>query len=213
MKCSLIAITVFAFGSTTALAGVNIETLDRNGDRFATYDEVAAVLPSMSRSDFNDLDINDDRRLSSAEVQAPNVQAILGRYVGDANGVRPMSELDADGDSFLSKVELTTAYPGFHATDFDEIDRNNDQRVSRVELYDDAAQNLLGRYESGSRILVSLDQIDADGSGFASLDELSRHYPRLSGSDFHDVDRNNDNRISFNELYALETIAILGEKK
>lgn len=211
MRFSLMTASLLALVATTAVAGVNIDRLDLNGDRFATFAEVAAVLPAMSRSDFNDLDINDDRRLSAAEIQAPNVQAVLGRYVDAANGLSTMREIDVDGDSFASSTELSMAYPGFHATDFDEIDRNNDQRVSRTELYDDRTQRLLGRYETGSRILVSLDRIDLDGSGFASLNELSQQYPGLSANDFNIVDRNNDKRISFDELYALDTIAILGE--
>lgn len=212
MRLLASSVSAFAITATAAVAGMGIETFDRNGDRFVSYAELSAVLPSVTKSDFNRLDTNDDRRLGSNEVSSAGAEAVFGRHLEVTNEVRGLSEVDTNGDRFASYAEMVSAHPGFHRTDFNEIDTNDDRRISQSELYDGNAQSILTRYERGSKILVSLDEIDIDGSGFATMPELATRYPGMSVNDFHRIDTNKDNRISFSELYDLETISILGGK-
>lgn len=213
MKLLASTIPVLLVSAVAAQAAMGTATFDRNGDRFVSFSELAAVLPTVTQSDFNRLDVNDDRRLSANEVSAPDAQSVFGRYLETSSSVQGMSEIDTNGDRFATFTELAAAHPGIRRSDFDDIDTNNDRRVSQIELYEGTAQEILTRYESGSSILVSMNEIDLDGSGFASLEELSSLYPGLTAYDYHSIDRNRDNRVSFEELYDLETIVILGENR
>ena len=196
--------------TATAASAAGISSFDADGDRFATKAEIAAVYPGFTASDFRDLDANRDNRISASEITAPGAAAILNKHVAGV-AVQSVADIDANGDGFASQSELAAAYPGFGATDFDDIDSNNDGRVSSVELYAPVAQEVVTRYESGSDILVSLNALDADNSGFASYGELVAQYRNLSNVDFDRVDTNNDNRVSFNELYDLDAIEVLGK--
>lgn len=213
MKLLALTASVVALSATGALPAMTTASFDTDGDRFVTYAEASAVLPTLTASDFRNLDINDDRRLSSNEVTGPDAQVVFLRHADRMNYLRSITGIDSDGDNFASFAELAAAYPGLRQTDFDDIDSNDDRRVSRNELNSDVTQTVLTRYQDGSSILVSLDNIDLDGSGFASINELMDKYPGLSVSDFHVIDRNRDNRVSFEELYQLETISVLGRNR
>lgn len=206
MKTLALALATTALAATAATAGALAE-FDANGDRFASFAEVTAVNPLVNRQDFRDIDINRDRRLSASEVQAG--EAVLGR--GTAPTGAFLSTQDISGGSFVSPAELQAAYPGLPASQVRIIDRNKDNRISAVELA--AAQDDLGVYETGSSILVSLNSIDTDGSGFASLGELQSAYPGLSRNDLRFFDTNRDGRINFTEFYAPEAIEVLGKNK
>lgn len=208
MKTLALAIATTALTATAAAAGVSIADVDQNGDRFASKTELTAVFPGLTSADFNDIDANDDRRVSSNELFSGMAQTVLGKYTVSANGVSSISEIDTDGSGQLSWSELAAAYPGFGATDFDDIDMNDDRRVSANELYSETGQSVTSRFE-GAMEAVSLSSVDADGSRFVSFDELNAAYPGLSTLDFQDIDTNRDNRISLNELYASETLTVL----
>ncbi len=211
MKTLALALATTALAATAASA-MSVETFDQNGDRFATFAEVTAVNPKVSRSEFRDLDVNRDRRLSSVELQAPGAEAILDRGMNTAGTV--LSVGDISGGSFVTEAELAAAYPGLKTVEFDIIDSNNDGRVSSVEIYASAAQDILNQHESGQGgILVSLDSVDTDGSGFASLAELQSVYPGTSANDIRIFDVNRDGRISFNEFYSADAIEVLGKNK
>ena len=209
MKTLALAIATTALTATVASAA-GIGAVDQNGDRFASKAEIAAVYPTLSANDFRDLDQNRDNRISASEFTAPGAAAILNKHVAGVS-VRGVAQIDTNGDGFASPAELAAAYPGFGPNDFDDIDANDDGRIGAVELYAPVAQEVVSRYEAGSSILVSLDVVDTDGSGFASLNELVAKYPSLSANDFQRLDANNDNRISFGELYDLDAIEVLGK--
>ena len=85
--------------------------------------------------------------------------------------------------------------------------------MSAVEIYAAAAQDILSQHERGNGILVSLDAVDTDGSGFASLAELQAVYPGTTANDLRVFDVNRDGRIAFNEFYAPAAIETLGENR
>lgn len=211
MKTLALALATTALAATAASA-MSVETFDRNGDRFATFAEVTAVNPKVSRSEFRDLDVNRDRRLSSVELQAPGAEAILDRGTDPAGTV--LSVVDISGGSFVSEAQLKAAYPGLQTVEFEIIDTNKDGRVHSVELYAADAQDILNQHEAGrGDVLVSLDAVDTDGSGFASLAELQSVYPGTDANDLRLFDVNRDGRIAFNEFYSSDAIEVLGNNK
>ena len=211
MKTLVLALATTALTATVASAA-GISSIDQNGDRFASKAEVAAQYPGLSAADFRDVDSNNDGRWSAAEFNTGEAKAIVARNVPGVGGVVDVAGLDTDGSGFVSEAELAAAYPGLTSFDFDDIDANNDQRISSVELYNGDAQAIVSRYDAAtSGVLVALDVIDTDNSGFASLSELSAQYRNLSQIDFDRIDTNNDNRISFNELYDGDALTVLGK--
>ena len=197
--------------TTVSASAVSINSFDANGDRFVSYDEVIAVNTLVSVSEFRDLDINRDHRLSAVELQAPGAETILIR--GTNASSRVMSLGDISNGRFVSYAELRASYPGLQAHEFDMIDTNNDWRVSSNEIYASAAQGILRLHVSGNDGVVSLNRVDTDGSGFASLEELQAVYAGTSPNDFFDIDVNRDGRLSFVEFYALRTLEVLRENK
>ena len=211
MKTLALALATTALAATAASA-MSVGTFDQNGDRFVSYSEITAVNPTVSKNDFRDLDVNRDRRLSSVELNAPGAEAILDRGTNAAGTVQSVA--DISGGSFVSEAQLAAAYPGLKAHEFDIIDGNNDGRVSSVEIYASAAQDILNEHEAGNGgILVSLDAVDTDGSGFATLGELQSAYPGTTANDLRVFDVNRDGRIAFNEFYSPLAVETLGKNK
>ena len=210
MKTLALALATTALAATAASA-MSIGAFDQNGDRFVSFQEATAVNPNINRQQFRDIDVNRDNRLSSVELNAAGAETVLTRGLGGSAGVRSVA--DISGGAFVSEGQLAAAYPGLSASEFDIIDANNDNRVSSVEIYASAAQDILSEHESGNGILVSLDAVDTDGSGFASLAELQSVYPGTSANDLRIFDVNRDGRIAFNEFYAPLAVETLGKNK
>ena len=210
MKTLALALATTAIAATAASA-MSVSAFDQNGDRFVSYQEVTAVNPLVNRNEFRTLDVNRDNRLSSVELNAPGTEAILDRGTQSNGTVRSVA--DISGGAFVSEGQLTAAYPGLSAAEFDLIDANNDNRVSSTEIYASDAQDILNKHESGQGILVSLDVVDTDGSGFASLAELQAVYPGTTANDLRIFDVNRDGRIAFNEFYAPLAVETLGTNK
>ena len=210
MKALTLALVAGAISVTTAFAATDIQSVDRNGDRFASYDELTGAFPGLTRSDFRDIDVNSDRRVSSVELQAPDAQAVVSRYAAGADSLVDMAVVDTNGDNFVSFSELAGVYPGLSANDWNGIAGSDDNRLSAGEFYAPDTQVILDQ-NLGVAGFVALDAVDGDGSNFATLGELRNAYPGLSDLDFADIDTNNDNRISFDELYAAEAQIVLGK--
>ena len=206
MKTLALALATTALAASAATAA-SVADFDRNGDRFASFAEVVAANPTIDRNDFREIDVNRDNRLSASEVQAG--EAILGRGMNPTGTF--LSTTDISGGSFVGYGELQAAYPGLPTSQVRIIDQNKDGRISAVELA--AGQADLGVYEDGSQILVSLDRVDTDGSGFASLGELQSVYPNLTANDLRFFDVNRDGRIDFTEFYSSDAIEVLGKNK
>lgn len=206
-RFALAAAAAIAASSAVAMEGID---LDIDGDGFASRAEINQVLGNVTASDFNALDGNNDNRLSVNELRADGARAIVARYEAKPSTLVGVSALDGNNDGFASFTELRVEYPGLTAADFNDIDLNNDNRVSFDELYNPVAQSVVSRFENGVAPTVGLSAIDANGDNFGSFAELVAVYPGLSAIDFRDIDANNDRRVSFGELYTLESQSILG---
>ena len=58
---------------------VTIMQVDRNGDSFASYDELLATYPNLSPVDFRNIDANNDSRLSAREFYNSDTQVVFDR--------------------------------------------------------------------------------------------------------------------------------------
>ena len=122
--------------------------VDTNQDGFVTYEELAAVYSGVTQLDFDEIDANDDNRIDNWEFYDLKAQDILARYEMNGDSVQGVSDLDQDGDGFVTYEELTATYPDVSTVDFEEMDSNGDNRLDSTELYSLDSQNILARHMS-----------------------------------------------------------------
>jgi Ca2+-binding EF-hand superfamily protein len=122
--------------------------VDANRDGFVSYDELAAVFPGVTELDFASIDVNGDNRIDNWEYYDLEAQTILARYEMNGDGIRGVSEIDQNGDGFITFEELTATYPDVSDADFAEMDSNGDSRLDFTELYSLDSQNILARHMS-----------------------------------------------------------------
>lgn len=183
--------------------------LDIDGDGFASRAEINQILGEVSQSDFNEIDTNDDGRLSTRELNSAGTREVLARYEATMSIVHGISDIDTNGDRHASQAELAAVYDGLNAADFRRIDTNDDGRVNVRELYSPMAQAIVTRYEMSPTMDLTIMQVDTDGDFFASKEELMASFPNLSDTDFRRIDANNDNRVNSREYYSSESQVIL----
>ena len=61
--------------TATAATAMKATDLDIDGDGFASLGELRQIFPGFSSNDFRDIDVNRDRRLSKAELNAAGTSA------------------------------------------------------------------------------------------------------------------------------------------
>ena len=203
------ALSVIAL--TSAAVAMQPDDLDINGDNFVALNELRIVFPGFTSADFRDLDTNDDRRLSANEQIGSEARNIIAKYEATQAVVHGLTEIDTDGDRFVTFAELGAVYPGLLDSEYRQIDRNRDSRVNASELYAPLAQALVTRYEMGGEVVVTIMQVDTNDDFFASFDELLTSYPGLSRIDFEELDENGDNRVSSSEYYTPRAQSLLDQ--
>ena len=199
--------------SVSAASAMQPDDLDLNGDRFVTLGEIRQVLSGFSSNDFRDIDHNNDRRLSNNELISSEGVQVISRYQDRMMIVHGLTEVDQDGDRFVSKEELQAVYNGVTQEDFRRIDINRDNRISAPELYAPLAQALVTRYEMGVGMLVTIMQVDTNDDYFVGFDELRQSFPGLTYNEFEIIDVNGDNRVSSVEYYKSEAQALLKQNQ
>lgn len=205
MKRLAILISATALTGTAAFAVVGVQDIDIDNDDFASFDELQLVAPGITQEDFDLIDDNNDGRISSQEMYDTDAQDILSRY--DAT-MENLVDVDTDNDGFASYEEMVVVFEGLSREDFEVMDRNNDNRLSQFEIYDTDAQNILARYPFMESV-ADVQAIDTDGNNFLSRSELQASYPELTDVEFELMDLNNDNRVSYSELYEAEAQEIV----
>lgn len=191
-------ISATALTGSAAFAAVAAQDVDVDNDDFASFEELQLVAPGFTQEDFNLIDDNNDNRISAQEIYDTDAQDILSRYDLTA---RNLVVVDTDRDGFASYEEMTVIFEGLSPESFDQMDANNDNRLSQFEVYDTEAQNILARYPFMESV-EDVQAIDINGDNFLSLSELQASYPGLPAEEFEQMDLNGDSRISYTELYA-----------
>ena len=200
MKRLVGTISAALLSTTAAVAATSVSDIDANNDDFASFEELSAVYQGLSMEDYELIDANNDNRVSSNELYAPQAQQIVSRYEGSTT---PYMVIDLNADGFSEFGEITAVFTDLTREDFALIDTNNDNRLSQFEIYELEAQNILNRYRSMEEIATVADA-DQNKDRFLSQAELMMAYPGLTEADFEQIDENNDNRVSFTELYDVD---------
>lgn len=209
MKRLLTATTaVFALTAGAALAATDIDAVDMDGDGFASVDEVRAAFPEFDVVFFDEIDTNDDNRISPEEILETEAQDVLARYEMVPMENRVYVRVDADMNGYMEYDEIRAVFPDLSELDYEEIDNNDDNRVTYQEYYTTEAQDIMAR-ASGEASLMDIAEIDANGDDFADFNEMVAVYPGLSQLNFEEIDENDDNRLSSQELYSTEAQDIL----
>lgn len=122
-----------------------------------------------------------------------------------------VSDIDANGDSFISFEEVKNAMPRMTMEAFEEIDANNDNRISANEIGTSEAQSVLSQHDLLGQKERPLSLLDMDGDGFMSLADMQNVHPDLTQVDFEQMDANKDQRLSYQEFYAEEAQVVLAQ--
>ncbi len=131
--------------------------------------------------------------------------ALITLTAGAAVAATDIAAVDLDGNGFASIEEIRAIYPDLSVSFFRDMDTNGDNRVSPEEILTTEAQNILGRLEAAPMerpgpVVV----LDADSDGFISIEDMRRGYPEFTELDFDTIDENDDNRVTYEEIYATE---------
>ena len=122
-----------------------LSEVDANGDRFASQEELTAVYDGLTDSEFRQIDVNRDNRVSARELYAPRAQALVTRHEMGSGMLVTIMQVDTNDDFFVSFDELAQSYPGLTHADFEMIDANGDNRVASTEYYAATAQQIFAR--------------------------------------------------------------------
>lgn len=207
MKRLMIATAVTALTAGSAMAAVELDALDMDGDSFASVEEVKAAFPNMDVASIETIDTNDDYRLSAQEIQTLEAQEQFGLHDMVPLEQRFMVRLDTDYNGYIEADEVAAQFSDFDAEDFERMDTNGDNRLTYQEWYAPEAVTIVARYREGT--IMDIAEIDTNGDRFADFDEMVASFPGLSEIDFDEIDLNNDNRVSSQELYELDAQEII----
>lgn len=200
---------VLSMVAGAATAAVSISDVDITGDDFASFEEIKNAMLGMNMQAFKDIDANNDNRISAVELSSPAAQNVLAQHQILGQKERPLSLLDLDGDGFMSLADMRNVHPDLTEAGFEQMDTNNDQRLSYQEFYATDAQVVLA--QCGPTSFADIAAIDTNSDKFADFAEITAAYPKLAKYDFDEMSLNGDNRVSSVEWLAPRAQCILGE--
>ena len=148
-----LAITAIAatLVAAPAFAAIDFEATDADGDGFITLPEAMAAYPNLEPTDFDELDVSDDRVLDASEASSGRATAIvsgLETTTPAAAGGFDMATYDTDADQMLTYEELDAVLPGVPRVYFQDFDIDNSGSLDSNEINSGAFQNLLNKYGS-----------------------------------------------------------------
>jgi hypothetical protein len=142
---------ILATVSAMTIAGVanaatDLADLDTDGDGSASYEEIVAIFPNLTKEEFAEVDTNGSNGWDADELLAGPAQGYLSRdEPRDAAETIDIKDVDADGDAQATFEEVTAKYPSITKEEFVEIDQNGSNTWDIDEIYTDAAQGYLKR--------------------------------------------------------------------
>ncbi len=132
--------------------------------------------------------------------------AVAALTAGSALANVAIENVDLNGDSFASMEEVKAVYPDLTLNAFNDLDTNGDNRLSSEEVNMAEAQTIFDQYQASDMEMAKAKVVlDADADGFISIEDFRRGYPMFTDLDFEAIDTNDDNRVSYEEVYAPES--------
>ena len=162
----------------------SFRTLDRNHDGWVTRSEW-----NMSASEFNRLDANRDNRISNYEFQTSSMGNRRENEQSDQQTEQRFLAADRNRDGWVTRAEA-----GMSGAEFNSLDTNNDNRLSRFEF--ETAGTYLADPAS-SPVYDRFTIADRNNDGW-----LTRSEWRGTETTFTLLDSNRDNRLSRDEYDA-----------
>jgi Ca2+-binding EF-hand superfamily protein len=158
--------------------------LDRNRDGWVTRNEW-----NMGSTEFNRLDVNRDNRISNYEFQTSSMGNRRDNEQSDQQTEQRFLAVDRNRDGWVTRAES-----GLSNAEFDRLDTNNDNRLSRFE-FDTAGSYAPDTYASPVNDRFTAADRNSDGW-------LTRSEWRGTETTFTLLDSNHDNRLSRDEYDA-----------
>jgi len=162
----------------------SFRTLDRNHDGWVTRSEW-----NLSASEFNRLDVNRDNRISNYEFQTSSMGNRRENEQSDQQTEQRFLAADRNRDGWVTRAEA-----GMSSAEFNSLDTNNDNRLSRFEF--ETAGTYLADPAS-SPVYDRFTIADRNNDGW-----LTRSEWRGTETTFTLLDSNRDNRLSRDEYDA-----------
>lgn len=212
MKRILFAATSIIALSTAAYAAIDIKDLDANGDLSATFEEVTAKAPTLTKLEFDDIDSNDNNAWDANEMTG-EAQGLLLRYMQGQSETQDAMTLDLDKDGMVSMAEVNAVAPSVTQTEFDEVDENDNSQWDSNE-FSGVAQGYLRR-DMASDISVGpfdITMLDTDGNNSASMDEIMVVNAKITASEFNEVDADGSNMWDREEIMSELAQGYLGRR-
>ena len=212
MKRTLLAATSILAMTTVAFATVDIKELDMNGDNGASFEEVTAKAPSLTKLEFDQVDTNDNNAWDANELNA-DAQGLLARYMEGQSKTQDAMSLDTNKDSMVSFDEVTAFAPSVTQAEFDEVDSNDNNQWDSNE-FNDTAQGFLRRDMASEASAGPFDMtsIDTNGDNAASIEEVMAVNPKISKEEFVEVDANGSNMWDREEIMGSLAQGYLGRR-
>ena len=135
-----------------AFAIVDFEAVDTDGDDFIRLPEALAAYPEMDPTDFDRIDVDENRLIDPSEAASAEGTAIfdgLARTEGAGSTADfDMAEYDTDGDTMMSYSEVVNRVPDVPQAYFQDFDLDNNGMLDSSELASGSFINLLNKYGS-----------------------------------------------------------------
>lgn len=212
MKRILLAATSMIAMSTIAYGAIDIKDLDMDGDSGASFEEVTAKAPTLTKLEFDEIDLNDNNVWDANEMTA-DAQALLVRYMEGQAPTQDAMTMDIDKDGMVSMAEVNAVAPSVIQTEFDEVDTNDNNQWDPNE-FTDVAQGFLRRDMAAETSPGPFDitSLDTDGDGAASIEEVMAVNSTITKEEFTEVDANGSNMWDREEIMGNVAQGYLGRR-
>lgn len=163
-----------------------LRTADANNDGEVTYEEVLGVDPDFPEKRFDVLDQNDDGVISQDDL--PFGHGPFDKFI------KLLREADEDENGEVTFDELLAVMPDLTEDQFDRLDRNDDDVITKEDFPHPPPENIW------ARLLRLLREADDDGNGEVTFAEITAIQPDFPEELFDRLDKNDDDVISKDDL-------------